>query len=277
MTVPAAQPAAAPATGTLPWYAWLFSPPEARPLFAALFGLDGEWRSIVATQMDHGVAHLKLQWWKDELGRLDRDEPRHPLTTFLARSRPGATSAWQALGDRLSSLDFDLACAGYPSQRELDAYFARADGLYRALVELLLRGQVAGIEAAARSAGQAIRMIECIRDLRQDATDGRVHLPLDWLTEAGVTPLELRSADAGPGARRCLERFAHCARDRWQQARRGINRAGAPTLRGLRVHGELHLALLRRIERERFAVGTHRIVLGPAASLWTAWRAARQH
>jgi hypothetical protein len=48
-------------------------------------------------------------------------------------------------------------------------------------------------------------------------------------------------------------------------------------LRGLRVLGALHAALLERMARRGFAVGRRRIDLGPLDRLWTAWRSARQH
>jgi hypothetical protein len=57
----------------------------------------------------------------------------------------------------------------------------------------------------------------------------------------------------------------------------GFDEADRPELRGLRVLGALHAALLDRIRRAGFAVGLRRITLAPVATLWTAWRAARQH
>jgi phytoene synthase len=119
--------------------------------------------------------------------------------------------------------------------------------------------------------------VEIIRDLRQDAIEGRIFLPHDWLGERGVSPVALQAEDGGTGTRSCLQRLASISRRDWQTAQAALDAQAAPQLRGLRVLGGLHATLLDRIERRNYAVGRERIAVGPIASLWTAWRAARQH
>jgi len=125
--------------------------------------------------------------------------------------------------------------------------------------------------------GQSVRLVEIIRDLRQDAIDGRIYLPLAWLDEYGISQAELSAANVGAGAQQCLERLANRADRQWQQAMNEFDAAARPELRGLRVLGALHAALLEKISRDCFAVGQRRIQQAPLAGLWTAWRAARQH
>jgi phytoene synthase len=277
MTAAAGQPAAPPPAGSLRWHAWLFTPEPARTAIAALFALEAELRAVVRARVDHGVTHLKLQWWKDELQRLQQGAPRHPMVQALAHALPEAAAAVKPLQEFVASLEFEFACATCEDETELDAYLALADGLCRAVAFTLGRAHEQRLEPLARAAGQAIRGIEIIRDLRQDAMDGRIHLPLSWLAEHQLSHVELRAEDAGDGARRCLQRLADRSRRQVATALSGLDEAAAADLRGLRVLVGLHAALLDRIERERFRVGGHRIALGPAASLWTAWRIARQH
>ncbi len=275
-TLPGA--AAPPRAGSLHWYAWLFTPESSRPLTAAIFALETELRSIIAARVDHGISHLKLQWWKEEIQRLEQGVARHPLTQALWRARPDAARAWRPLQDAVSGIELELACASYETEPELEAYFARADGFCRALA-LALGGDrnPLQLERLSRATGQSIRMVEVIRDLRQDAIDGRIHLPLAWLSDQGISHVELRAVDGGEGTRRCLERLAARSRHHWQAAMAEFAQAALPELRGLRVFGALHGVLLDRIESRRFAVGRKRMSIGPSESLWTAWRAARQH
>lgn len=277
MTAPPVRPAPPPA-GTLPWHAWLYTPGAGRDVAAACFALDAEWQSLVHPRIDHGVAHLKLQWWRDELARLSRGGARHPLTQALSRQAPVSDAAWQALADALTARQFELASASYESDAELDGYLSLADGSCRALAILLAPdADPAAVQAAGREIGRAVRQVEIIRDLRQDAVSGRIQLPLAWLAEQGISHVDLQSADPPAGARRCLERLAGRARTNWHAAQARLDDLRREELRGLRVFGELHAALLARIAHASFAVGRRRIALGPAASLWTAWRAARQH
>ncbi len=129
----------------------------------------------------------------------------------------------------------------------------------------------------AGAAGECIRGIEIIRDLRQDAMNGRVYLPLAWLDAEAVDHAELRGKQYGPGVVRCLARLAEKSREQGRMALEALARGNVEVLRGLTVLLGLHLAQLNRIERRQFQVGRQRQSLGPMRSLWTAWRAARQH
>jgi phytoene synthase len=278
MSAAPASPVVPPPAGGIHWYAWLYTPVASRPLAVALFALEAELRSIVTAIVDHGVSHLKLQWWKDEIRRLEDGQPRHPLTQALWQVRPGIPHAWQPLHDAISSLELELASASYESERELDGYFARADGFCRAFsLALVPARELEPVERLGRALGKSIRMVEVIRDLRQDAAMGRIFLPLDWLEEHGITHVELRSGGGAGGARSCLARLAERSRNEWSSASGELARMAAPELRGLRVMGAMHAALLARIASEGFAVGNRRISLGALDGLWTAWRAARQH
>lgn len=278
MNATAAGPAAAPPAGSIHWHGWLYTPLPLRPLAAALFSLESELRSIVAATVDHGVSHLKLQWWKDEIHRLEGGQPRHPLTQALWRAQPRVPHAWRPLQDAIAGLELELASASYGSEQELEGYFARAAGFCRTLaVALDPAREPEPLERLGRALGRSVRMVEVIRDLRQDAVMGRVFLPLEWLAEQGISHVELRSEDGGDGARRCLARLAERSRIAWTAASGELAQMADGNLRGLRVLGALHAALLERIARREFAVGRRRIDLGPLDSLWTAWRAARQH
>ncbi len=89
-------PVAPPPAGSMPWHAWLYTPPAARPLVAAAFALQAELRPIADARVDHGVAHLKLQWWREEIQRLEQGQPRHPLTQ-AALASAGAGPGWRPL------------------------------------------------------------------------------------------------------------------------------------------------------------------------------------
>ena len=271
-------PAVLPPVGSMRWYAWLFAPATARNAMAALLALETELRSIADARVDHAVAHLKLQWWRDEVQRLERGEPRHPLTRALLHQAPLAGPAWRPLQDLLSSVELDLASTTYETESELDAYLRLADGLQRAMTTAVHGGPGGqALERFARAAGQLVRGVEIIRDLRQDALQGRIYLPLSWLAAEDIAHDELSRPALGAAPRRCLARLAIKSRERWREALGLLGDADSEALRGQRVLGELHVALLGGIEGSQFDVGHDRVELGPVRRLWTAWRAARRH
>ena len=276
MAIPNWQSAAPPQAGTSRWFAWLFAPDSARPLLEFAFALERELRSIAEARIDHGVAHLKLHWWREEIQRLAQGEPRHPLTRVAFAAAPDAGPAWLSMLDFLTCLDMDLACTTYDTEAELEVYCGLADGMQRAISGVVIPGDVE-VDRFARAAGRAVRLVEIVRDLRQDAIDGRIYVPLAWLDAERIDPRELRSENTTPGIRRCLTRLATRARDHHGLAMAATNARGTAELRAQHVLLGLHLALLDRMERGQFDVSRGRDEIGSMRSLWTAWRIARQH
>lgn len=244
------QPAAPPA-GSPRWYAWLFTPRAAQEIPARLFALDSELRSIVASPIDHGVAHLKLQWWRDEILRFIQGSPRHPLTQALARRVPDRGPAWRPLLDYLTSLELDLAAVAIDDEAELDRFLELADGLVRALALALGNPANAGLHRIGADTGQALRGVQIVADW--------TGAPMDEHRRAAVVQLAART------------------RARWSQASKAIAASGDEALRGLRVLGQLHMAMLDRMETDHYRAGRGHLDLPAWQSLWTAWRAARQH
>lgn len=241
---------AAPPAGSARWYAWLFTPAAARETLALLFQLESELRSIVVSPKDHGVAHLKLQWWREEIRRLAAGTPRHPITQALAAAAPHAASAWLPLDDFLTSLELELAAAAVDDDAELGRFLALADGHARTIALSLGGEPDSTLEALGADAGQAIRGAQIVAD---------------WC----ASPMDEPRRDA-------VMRLATQTRTRWARACAALSDSRLASLRGLRVLGELHLALLGRLEKTGFRPGT-RPELPAMQSLWTAWRAARQH
>ncbi len=241
---------AAPPAGSARWFAWLFTPQPARQTLALLFQLETELRAIVVAPRDHGIAHLKLQWWREEIRRLAAGSPRHPVTQALAQSTPGTAVAWSPLSDFLTSLELELAAVAIDDDAELERFLALADGHARTMA-LSLGGQSdTGREALGRDVGQSIRSAQII---------------VDWCATAMDEP-----------RRQAVLRLAARSRENWTSAVCQLDDAGLESLRGLRVLGALHMALLERLERAAFPPGM-RPALPAMHSLWTAWRAARQH
>lgn len=245
------QPAAPPA-GSPRWYAWLFTPQHARDIVALLFALETEWRSAVARPIDHGVAHLKLHWWREEIQRLATGRPRHPLTQALATAAPDAGDLCNPLADFLTSLELELAEVAIDDESELERFLALADGLARALA-IALTGRTADPDTLqiGSDIGQAVRGVQIVADW--------CRAPANMHRRGAVLRLAARS-------RASWEKAIQCLRDPQHEA-----------LRGLRVIGQVHMAMLDRMQSENYRVPARGDGLPAIQCLWTAWRAARQH
>ncbi|MEX2151260.1 MAG: squalene/phytoene synthase family protein [Steroidobacteraceae bacterium] len=242
----------APPAGSPRWYAWLFTPQPARGIAALLFALESEWRSIAARSTDHGVAHLKLHWWREEIQRLAQGKPRHPLTQALATSAPDADELCDPLAHFLTSIELELAEVAIDDEAELERFLSLADGFSRALA-VALTGRSANSDSLqiGSDIGQAVRGVQIVADWR--------HAPANEHRRLAVLRLAARSRASWEKAIQCMRHPQHQA------------------LRGLRVLGQLHMKKLDRMQSENYRVPLRGDELPAIQCLWTAWRAARQH
>jgi len=267
---------AAPA-GSMRYFALLYTPPKKRDEVMALFVIDAELRES-AQSANHDVAHTRLQWWRQEIDRLVNNNAQHPATRVLAAAS-NERRRFSKLHELIAAADMDLARMTYLNETEVRAYCSRSGGALGELIALQVAdpGEIAEpARAAANKLGALIRASETVRDVRQDAYDGRLYLPLDVLERHGVKHADLRAKDLHPNARAALAETATRIASDFDSTLASIASDSRAYLRPLYVLAALHAGLLQHIAKLRFDVGTTRVELGPVRKPWLAWRAARR-
>lgn len=99
--------------------------------------------------------------------------------TGMPRTLPEALLeglAWDAMGRRYETLS------------ELRAYSARVASAVGVMMCVLMDVRDADALARACDLGVAMQLTNIARDVGEDAREGRLYLPADWLTEAGIEP-----------------------------------------------------------------------------------------
>jgi len=259
--------------GSMRYFSLLYAPENRRDQLLALYVIDAEIRES-AQSANHDVAHTRLTWWRAEIDRLVNGSPQHPATRLLNDSSVERAS-FAKLHEIMAAADMDLARMTYSNMRELRAYASRSGG---AIQEVMAAQLVAPspLEEAARATanrvGIGVRQSEMLRDLRQDAYDGRVYLPQDRLTEHKVTLEDLREREVAPRVKAALREFKEGVQEELRSALASVG----TQLRPLAVLGALHVRLLQRIAARDYNVAQSRIELGPIEKPWVAWKAARR-
>lgn len=261
--------------GSMRYFSLLYAPEERREAVLALYAIDMEIRES-AKSASHDVAHTRLTWWRAEADRLANGNPQHPATRLLHERTPGDRSIFSKLHEVLAAADMDLARMTFSNQQELRAYCSRSGGAIQELVasQLVAPGALdEAARAAANKLGVGIRMTEIVRDLRQDAYDGNVYLPLDLLDKHELKTDQLRAREVEPKLKDALRSVRVNAMAELDLPPRGPQ---TEHLRPVYVLAALHRKLLDRIAARNYDVATERIDLGPLQKPWTAWRAARK-
>jgi 15-cis-phytoene synthase len=260
--------------GSMRYFSLLYAPEDRRDQLCALYVIDAEIRES-AQSANHDVAHTRLGWWRAEIDRLVNGSAQHPATKLLNDGAAVDRALFAKLHETLVAADMDLARMTYSNTRELRAYCSRSGGAIQELMAAQLLAPLPLDEATraiANRIGAGVRQSEILRDLRQDAFDGRVYLPQDQLTAHNVTLEDLRGREVAPRLKAALREYRDAVSEELQTALAAVR---AP-LRPLAVLAALHRSLLKRIGAHDFDVATARIDLGPIEKPWVAWRAARK-
>ena len=261
--------------GSLRYFSLLYTPEDRRDAVLALYVIESEIRES-SRSASHDVAHTRMQWWRAEADRLVNGNPQHPATRVLFDGAHGNLAVFSKLHEVLVAADMDLARMTFADQRELRVYCSRSGGALQELIASQLVAPQALDEtarAAANKLGIGIRQSEMLRDLRQDAYDGNVYLPLDLLDKHNIKPEHLRAREMDANVKAALRAFRSAVISELDHSARSPQ---TPQLRPVLVLAALHRKLLDRIAARNYDVAAERIDLGPIQKPWTAWRAARR-
>jgi phytoene synthase len=142
---------------------------------------------------------------------IDESDDPHAVTTLEARLRavyagkPASDPVDRALADLVAErrvpeellaaliegFAWDREGRRYETISEVRAYAARVAGSVGAVMTVLMGVRTPSALARACDLGVAMQLTNISRDVGEDARNGRVYLPAQWLEEAGVDGQEL--------------------------------------------------------------------------------------
>jgi phytoene synthase len=224
---------------------------------------------------------LELECWRQEThavlaGQIPDPDPSHDLWPAVEEMVRTYRLPVHLFDDVVAGQQHDLQFTGFDCFKPLREYCYRVAGVV-GLASIYIWGFEGGTEteALAVDRGIAFQLTNILRDLREDAANGRIYLPTDELAQFGVTADDLRSAKGG-------ERFLDLMRFQIERAESYYTRSAAldervaadsrPTLITMT---EIYRRLLRKVAQEPERVLHERVSLSLLSKLRIGWRAAR--
>lgn len=129
-----------------------------------------------------------------------------------------------------------------------------------------------GSEAYAESLGLALQWTNILRDVGEDAANGRIYLPLEDLHRFGVSESDLLSGIDSSNFQRLMEFEAGRAGNFFAEARRFLQKDDRHALLPAEIMRETYERLLHRMAADGFRVFSRRYRLGRFEKLWLASR-----
>ena len=161
-----------------------------------------------------------------------------------------------------------------PDLATLDLYCDRVAAAVGRLSVRAFGDGSAQADAVAYSLGRALQMTNILRDIAEDAARGRLYLPAEWLTEAGV-PHDPALALASPHLPAVCGRMHAEARRRFRLAHAAMEACDERAMRPARLMGATYAAILDRLARRGWTALDRPATLPKWQKLWIAARFLR--
>ncbi len=247
-----------------------------RQAVVALHALQRELQDCATGISEPAVARHKLDWWREELGRLQEDRPRHPATQALAARPPG--TAWPAdlLAELAEAAAMDLEYGSYPSLAQLLVYCHRGGSSLALLKARALGQRQSGTAAFAHEVGVMLVLARQLLGVRWAARAGRCYIPLDELERFGVRFEDLLGSATDARLRALFAFQLQRVREYHNRALARLPDADRYAQRSQLMLAELLLAALAELENDGLQLLERQLSLTPIRKFWLAWRALRR-
>jgi len=161
-----------------------------------------------------------------------------------------------------------------PDWAKLDLYCDRvASAVGRLSVRVFGMDDEEGVRLAYHL-GRALQLTNILRDLDEDAEMGRLYLPREALTAAGVTSTDPATVLASPAIGEICAPVVERARSHFAQADKIMARAPRAAVRAPRMMQGVYRPTLERMVERGWSAPRDRVRISRAQLLWTALRYA---
>jgi len=261
LAVPAASPR---------YWSWLFAAAPMRDPLLGIYALLAEWHALLDPAIELAAAHLKLAWWREEIERLGRGAPIHPISRYIASLPRAGEVDFTPLETTLAAAARQIGGAPLEHGAELEAHAAALWAQPLATAARLAGEPAPALAAAVHRAEAALAAAEYLNDAiagyRRAARFGRVAFPVDELLAANVEDADLSAAEPPLHLQSYLGELRRRAVGYCSQATAALPRSEHGPMRHLLV-----LAALGARQRNGRRNG-----LLPLRELYLAWSTARR-
>ncbi|HEV3271773.1 MAG TPA: hydroxysqualene dehydroxylase HpnE [Candidatus Methylacidiphilales bacterium] len=215
-----------------------------------------------STELPIGEKRRQLGEWRKEIRRAYMDAPLTPLGREMAQIIRTYLIAPTPLDEILNGMEMDMSITRYPGFALLEQYCYRVASAV-GLVSIDIFGcRQARTREYAVALGMAFQLTNILRDVKKDASFGRIYLPLDEMASFGVAESDITEGRFNEKMRQLFRFQHHRARHYFAKAHRLMVPSDRPKLLAAEIMREVYEELLNQIERRNFDVMTSPVKLG---------------
>ncbi|WP_071058891.1 squalene/phytoene synthase family protein [Pelistega sp. MC2] len=256
--------------GSSAYYAYLFLAQDTQKDIKLLHAFFHEISNVLYISTESSVARLKLSWWKNEIEQLFHGKPEHPISQALVATIKKYDLKKQYFDYIVESVEMDLSHNRYLDWTSLKNFCTMQSGAFACLITQVLAPTNEQNIRFAQKLGVAIHFTHLLRGLGQDATQGRIYIPMDFLREHQIKAADILNAKYSDEFRVFMQAQGNYARQLFKEALPYLAPESRQALRPCLIKANLCLKLLKALEKDQWRVLDKGISLSPVSKLLTA-------
>lgn len=221
-------------------------------------GPDGAERGRRGDRPGPGAADRLLSY-REEIRRCYEGQPELPMSRDLQDSIRRFDIPRDPFEDLIGGVEMDLTRTRYEHFDDLKAYCYRVASTVGLICLSIFGCRHPRSRDYAVDLGIALQLTNILRDLKNDASRGRIYVPLDEIAAFGYSEKALLAGERNEAYLALMRHQASRAREHFDRAARHLPDEDRPRLLAAEVMGGIYRRLLRRIEAEGFRVFESRI------------------
>lgn len=262
------------------YYSFVFLPREKREAIEAVYNFARRGDDAADSGLTPGEAANEIDLYREALDSCYGENPPASLgddanLAALAKAIRRFKIPRQYFEDLVLGLEMDLRMDSgglrYETFDDLSVYCYRVAGTIGLIAIEIFGYRDPQAREYALNLGQALQLVNIIRDVQSDARRGRVYLPGEDLERFGVTRDGLARGEYTSAFVELMQFEGDRARESFKAARTKLAREDRRSMIAAEIMAATYWRLLKRMEARAYNVFGKRPRLSRPAKLWTAF------
>ena len=224
---------------------------EKRNAITVLYAFCRELDDVVDGCTDLNVAQITLNWWRSDLEKVFNNEmPEHPVHQALKDIRASFDLPKNEFEALIDGMQMDLEQARYGSFDELKLYCHRVAGVVGCLIARILGFSNQKTLEYADKMGLALQLTNIIRDVGEDARQGRIYLPIEEMQKFDVPANVIMQCKPTDNFAKLMQFQVNRARETYREAMLLLPAEDKKSQKVGLIMAAIYYALLNEIDRD---------------------------
>jgi len=241
------------------YYSFLFLPKKKRDAIFTFYSFCRHSDDIVDDASDEESARRELARWRAELNACFEGRPTHPITQALHGTIEEFSLPKDYFEALIDGVEMDLRQKRYTTFEELETYCYHVACVVGLICIEIFGCRSEKAKEYALRLGTALQLTNIMRDVGEDAREGRIYLPLEDLERFQYSEADLLNETYSPAFVELMRFQEERARRCYQQAVECYERRDHHLLFPAEIMRKIYYNLLQRIGKADYNVFAKRI------------------